>query len=204
MAAPQIVIERIQAVATLDPSALIENLFFSAEPYAFTVHQDCTCTDLVGELAEKLDLPISGLCLIGSGRLGFSLNQSHLLNPFSSSSDLDFVAVSSERFDESWEELTTARARIALSDEAERRRLTKARETLADGYFRPDQLPLVSSLSQDWFPRLAGPFLTPIARRLPIKAWLFKSWPHAQACYERYLSKIQPKVRRLLEIRGNR
>ena len=81
--------------------------------------------------------------------------------------------------------------------------MRKTKENVFLGYLRADQLPLGCSLSKEWFPRLAGPFEHDLARRYPIKAWLFKSMAHARIQYTNYQIKVQPGIVRVLQSRGD-
>ena len=191
----------MNAAAFDPPERFVTEEFFGAVPYVFG--RDNKANEAFhSELAAKLAVTSADIRLVGSARLGFSLNRDHLLRRFGTSSDLDIVIVSSQRFDETWDELADLASTTALSDEAEKRRLKKTREFLPDGYFRPDFVPLASRLAKDWFPRLAGPFETPEARIHPVKGWLFKSWRHAHRCYARYLARVQPDLKSLLERQG--
>ena len=155
------------------------------------------------EIAAKLRVPVGQVVVIGSSKFGFSLNPDTLLREFSPAhSDIDIVIVAAEVFDNAVLELAAEKNAIRLANDDERHRLRKTREHVADGYIRPDQLPLMSGLARDWFPRLAGPYGTPLAQRLPVKAWLFKSMEHAQLLYAEHLNRMQPKLRRMLESRG--
>src|SRR5207253_938799 len=121
---------------------------------------------------------------------------------FSVRRDLDLVVVSSDALDSCWRELIKKAEELKLAGDEERRRLNKTRDNFFNGYLRADQLSVGCSLSKDWFPRLAGPFHCPIARRFSVKAWLFKSWVHANECYKQYIASIQGDVEKLLELRG--
>ncbi len=150
------------------------------------------------EVSQLLDVHPADICLVGSGQLGFSLNPWHLLSAFDRSSDLDLVVVSSDIFDHAWRELIATQSILAAG--SDRDRLRKTRDSFFDGYLRHDKLPLSSALSKSWFPKLAGPFKSDVAKRHEVKAWLFKSWWHAVGYYANGLARVQPHIRELLKI----
>src|SRR6266436_3510183 len=90
--------------------------------------------------------------LVGSGRLGFSLNPEHLLRSFGQASDLDVVIVSSDVFDDTWTELIEKASEIALAGDDDRRRFKRTKENFFRGYLRPDHLPLTIGFASEWFP----------------------------------------------------
>lgn len=192
----------MRAAATITPSDFVDRNFLYGEAYAFD-EDPVRHRAFRAEVGYKLSVPEDQVCLIGSGKLGFSLNKDHLLRLFSPESDLDLVVAAQDLFDSTHLELVRRSRELALASQDERRRLRKSRETIFHGYLRPDQLPMTVALSQNWFPRIAGPYVSEVARRHPVKAWLFKSLEHARLCYQNYIEEIQPSVRRLLANRGD-
>jgi hypothetical protein len=190
------------AAATLGPEQFVLSRLFAMPPHAYLGTDAATYAAFQIEIAGLLAVPANDVCLIGSARLGFSLNKDHLLKPFGNQSDLDLVVVSSSAFDTCWDELIKNTEIFKLAGDEEWRRLKKTRENFFNGYLRADQVPSACTLSKDWFPRLAGPFKCPVARRYPVKAWLFKSWTHATECYKGYIGTIQPDIHRMLTLQG--
>jgi len=191
--------ERKVAVATLDPMTVVSDIILSSEPYAFRDHPE----DYEGfrtELALRLNVDSEAISLIGSARLGFSLNKTKLFSPFSDQSDFDIVIVASEIFDEAWIELLSKQHRFPLAGEDEKSRFKRTRENIFFGYFRPDHFPVDTELSKAWFPKLATRFTSPIVQMHPIQAWLFKSWEHTRFFYSSYVDSIQAYTKKLLNI----
>jgi hypothetical protein len=192
----------MRAVVTMTPAQFVADWMFGAAPYAFR-GDNGLYESFCAEIADRLAVPADQITLIGSARLGFSLNPDHLLSPFGKRSDLDLVIVSSSVFDLTWQDLIAKAEAIRLAGEAETRRLKKTRQALVDGYLRPDQLPLGTDLSRNWFPRLAGPFTNRIAREHQVKAWLFRALPFAHMYYESHVRRMQNPVRKILTSRGD-
>jgi hypothetical protein len=189
---------RKKAVATLDPMTVVSDFILGLEPYAFRAHPEAY-DKFRDELALRLGVGCETISLIGSARLGFSLNKARLLTPFSDQSDIDIVIVTSEMFDEAWIELLSKQEKFSLAGDDERRRFKSTRDNIFYGYFRPDRFPVDTELSKAWFPKLATRFSSQIAQMHPIEAWLFKSWDHVHYFYSRYIDSIQNDARKLLD-----
>lgn len=202
MAAPRGVLERMRAAATMDPAAFVSEILFRAEPFAFR-SQPQEYHEFKREVAGRLAVDQDGIELVGSARLGFSLNPDHLLREFSARSDFDVVVVSSVVFDQTWEELLANAASIVFANEDEKRRLRKTRENFFHGYLRPDHVPLATFLGREWFPKLAARFDAGVARRHEVHAWLFKSRVHAESFYAANVTRVQPNIKRMLKLRGD-
>jgi len=192
----------MRTAATMAATDFVERHFLRGEAYAFSEDPDRYRSFRI-EIGAKLSMPEDRIKLVGSGKLGFSLNKDNLLRRFSRESDLDLVVIAADIFDAATLELRRNSRELALAGAEEKRRLRKSRENVFDGYLRPDQLPLGSTLSREWFPKLAGPYESDVARLHPVKAWLFKTLEHARLCYRDYIEQIQPSARRLLESRGD-
>jgi hypothetical protein len=179
------------------PRDFIDTWLFSCQPYAFSLYSD-DYGMFRRELSEKLRVHPSDITLVGSARLGFSMNPSKLLAPFNEASDLDVVVVSSLIFDEAWCNLLALETSAKSGDAEEKRLFRKTRESFFDGYLRPDRVPVASWLSKEWFPKLAGPYKSQTAKRHATSAWLFKSWWHAEQFYANNIATIQRDIKKLL------
>jgi predicted nucleotidyltransferase len=200
VAAP--LLDLMKLAATLPAPEFVRDHILAGLPYAFVSNPEGYLS-LQSEVAAKIGLSVNEIRMIGSAKLGFSLNSDHLLSPFGPGSDIDLVIVSSAVFDEASLELVERAQDFILAGEDEKRRLRRSRDNVFNGYLRPDQLPLSCGLSKEWFPKLAGPYESEIARRRPVKAWLFKSWDHGRICYTNYHQRIQSDLRGILAQRGD-
>jgi hypothetical protein len=197
------VLERIRDATVLSAREFIDRHLFGTAPWAFRASPP-EYDDFRAELAHRLGVDRGGITLVGSGRLGFSLNPQHLLTAFGADSDLDIVVASSAVFDATWLELLENAANISLASEDERRLLKKTKENFFLGYLRPDHLPLSTMLARDWFPKLASRFKSPVASRHKVKAWLFKSELHARVLYADHLARVQADIRRMISFSENK
>jgi hypothetical protein len=192
--------ERIRAACTFKPPDFVDQYLFGAPPYAFR-SSPAEYDQFRTELGIRLGVPAQDLILVGSGRLGFSLNPDHLAQPFLPSSDLDMVIVSSEIFDGTWTELVEKESDISLASEDERHRIKRTKDHFFKGYLRPDHLPLSIGLATEWFPKLASRFASAVANRHEVEGWLFKSAVHARVLYTRHLQGIQADIRQVVGFR---
>jgi hypothetical protein len=155
-------------------------------------------------MGMRLGVSAANVGLIGSAKLGISLNEGRLFRKFRRESDLDLVVVHPSLFDEAALELRAMEGSLRAADSDERRRLKQSRGNVFSGYLRPDQLPMVSSLHGEWLPLLAGPYSVEPARSHVVKAWIFKSWEHARICYTEHFERIQVGIQRLVELAEER
>src|SRR6266516_2848570 len=77
------------------------------------------------EMGAKLGLAQNRITLVGSAKVGFSMNPEALLRDFGSNSDLDVVVVAPDVFDAAALELAEEKNLIRRAGEEERRRLKK-------------------------------------------------------------------------------
>jgi hypothetical protein len=183
----------ISAAADLPPERFVSEHLLGDRAFIFA-WETAPYNEFRMTMAGLLGVAPGQVRLIGSAKLGFSLNTSNLLRKFRSDSDLDLIVVASDMFDECVLELRQRATELELAGIEERRRLRKTREFIPDGFLRPDKLPLGCSLMKKWFPLLAGPFDSEPARSHIVKAWLFKSWEHARLCYTDHQRQIQPII----------
>jgi hypothetical protein len=182
------------------PADFVDQVLFAAPPFAFR-GSPAEYDSFRTELASRLSLSADDLLLVGSGRLGFSLNSDHLARRFSPESDLDIVIISSEIFDRTWAELLEKTTDILLAGDDERHRLRRTKDNFFSGYLRPEHLPLTSSLATEWFPKLSSRFESPIPNRHEVKGWLFKSRTHARVLYADHHGRIQADLRRVVRFK---
>ncbi|MBK8235896.1 MAG: hypothetical protein IPK74_10090 [Deltaproteobacteria bacterium] len=195
---PALVNQAKSSAATVSPREFFLEWMMSTAPFAFRSANE-SYANFKSELSTLLEVHSADLLLVGSGQLGFSLNPTQLLRDFRPGSDLDVAVISPILFEAAWLNLLEIRDQVRMLDAGERHRFKKTRENFFDGYLRPDMLPTECALKTAWFPRLAGPFRTPLATKHQVTAWLFRSWWHVEAFYCDAITRVQPQIRKLLE-----
>lgn len=143
------------------------------------------------EVAKRLNVGENDIIMVGSGRLGFSLNPSQVLKDFDRESDIDLVIIGSRQFDESWVELLSTSNAVESLEEEERRKMKKIEREFFKGYMRPDLLPSQSRLLRTWFPLLNTTFEIPQVRTRDVNCWLFKSKDHSIDFYSKNIDSIR-------------
>ena len=123
--------------ATLNPPDFVVTYVLGGPAYAFGNDQ-LKYTEFIAEISGKLEATTDQVVLIGSAKIGFSLNKDHLLKPFDRRSDLDLVVVEPTLFDSATLEMRSMQKELELAGQEERRRLRKTRENVFNGYLRPD------------------------------------------------------------------
>lgn len=178
------------------PQQYFERWLLATTPFAFDT-EDTQFAAFRRELSDSLEVHPAELFMVGSAQLGFSLHPDHLLRAFSAESDLDVVVVSPTIFDAAWRDLLQRRGDPALLETEQKRLFKKTRENFFDGYLRPDHLPTGSQLLRSWFPRLAGPFKSTVAQKHDVRAWLFRTWLHAESFYCNNIERVRPAVHKM-------
>jgi hypothetical protein len=84
-----------------DLAALVETQVLDQQPFAFSTDQ-ALYDSVRDHLATRLGADRSTISLVGSGALGYSIAPDNFSRPFHERSDLDFVVISPELFDEVW------------------------------------------------------------------------------------------------------
>jgi hypothetical protein len=131
-------------------------------------------------LLAHLGISNTAVTLVGSARIGFSLDPSQFGKPFSRSSDLDFAIVDSALFDQAWLELIGLGPRFARLNNDEQEAVIQHRQNnVYWGYIEPDMLPTCISCYKAWFPLFAGlvKYTVMIAGR-GASGRIYRTWDH--------------------------
>jgi hypothetical protein len=80
---------------------IVEEYIFAGVPYAFR-RNPTLMNVIVRHLTSRLPITAENIAIVGSAKLGFSLNPDGYFNPFSDESDIDVVVVNETLFDEIW------------------------------------------------------------------------------------------------------
>jgi hypothetical protein len=97
--------EEFEQLLLTDPiDDLVINHILTGVPYIFREDGNAA-TVLTEHLAAALGKLPGSIQVVGSGRLGFSLNPKNFKRPFSDASDLDVAVIDEELFDSVWHTL---------------------------------------------------------------------------------------------------
>lgn len=130
---------------------IVDQYLFRGTPFAFRTSH-ASYDFLVELLANNLGLFADSITMVGSGRIGFTLDPDRFGAPFSVRSDLDVVVVSERMFDEAWFDMLRLGRKCLALEERVRRIVKSHRESyIYWGFVIPDRLPGVVRLSTHWF-----------------------------------------------------
>ena len=175
---------------------IIDNQLFSGVPFYSSgspeLHRQMT-----QEIADGLMVQESDICVVGSGRIGFSLSPLKFGRHFSDNSDLDIVVVSASIFDPSWvDALTRNRPDGVKMDDRTRRVLGRHRDHhyIYNGFMYPDSLHRVLRVGTSWLRTFNGLSQIPRLSGRIVKGRLYRTWDHARIYHQRSLDKVKQKV----------
>jgi predicted nucleotidyltransferase len=135
-------------------------------------------------LSRRLDVHTNNIEIIGSAKLGFSLNQEKLGEAFDKESDIDVAVISDRLFERAWSELISIRDKKWLElTPKERANLTQCQSDVYWGYVSPDKVPGGTEFSKWWWSIFEELSSHADYERRKIRGRLFKSWERAQAYY---------------------
>lgn len=172
-----------------DPRTLVERYVLSDQvPYAFKDNPDSVDV-LRGHLVEQLSVSSDQIVVVGSGRIGFSLNPANFPRPFGPWSDVDVVVIDEVLFDLYWHTILKwnypRRGRSPLEGRDQAWRRDRQRD-LYWGWFRPDYIRYVGltlpsalrpirDLSVSWFNAFQSLSLHPILAGRQISGRLYRT-----------------------------
>ncbi len=165
------------------PELLVQEYLFDKSPYFFEKNPELLI-DFREEICKTFSVHPQNFSIIGSSKLGFSLNPRKLFEPFSDISDIDVVLISEELFQDLWITLIECKEKTPYKlDPWYSQNFTELRNFLFNGMIRVDKLSERFDFAKTWwefFNKLSkdsrfGP------RR--IRGAIFKSWKHASYYY---------------------
>lgn len=132
--------------------------------------------------------------VVGSARVGFSLAPYKFGEPFSESSDLDVIVVSSRLFDASWVDILRRRTNpsppLSTSTRASLRRHRK-KHYVYNGWMYPDDIVEVLEIGPLWLRTFRGLARIPELAGRPVGARLYRTWDHARLYLRWSLSMVK-------------
>jgi hypothetical protein len=179
-----------------DHEKIVNELLIAGVPFAFSDSPDAY--DLLrSTLGAALRLPVDTMTVIGSGRMGFSLNPEKYGVPFSPESDLDVAVVSAELFDVAWFELLRlGRKYFSLDKNVQSWIDTHKGSNIFYGYVIPDRLQGAVALSWTWFRTFKGLARNPSLAGRDVNGRLYRTWDHVRIHQLYSLRRVQQAQRK--------
>ena len=122
------------------PKFMVQRYLFDEFPYAFKDNQQ-NYYDLREKICGTFDIHPNNFTIVGSAKLGFSLNPDTLWRPFTDGSDIDIVLVSDKLFQDVWMQLLLYGQNTLILSTEEKRRFQELQKILYFGKIRPDKMP---------------------------------------------------------------
>jgi len=145
-------------------------------------------------ISSRLDVPIKNIVIVGSARLGFSLNPNHFGTPFRPNSDIDTVVVSAELFDKAWLELFRLSSKSYELSKDEKEKVENHKKLIFWGNIRPDKLPYTTEISRLWLEVFRSINKIENLSAREINGFLFRSWWQVQSYYLIALRKLRAEI----------
>jgi hypothetical protein len=157
------------------------------------------------DLAEKLDIDVADIRVVGSGRLGFSLKPGNNLRAFQDTSDIDVVVVNDGAFDKLWMLLLHAAYPRSGVDYGSRTALGAARNEMYTGWISPTNirfdarirgprvLPALEMRTK-WFDTLQIASQYPPRPHESINCRLYRTWAHAELYHLHSISVLKTSL----------
>jgi hypothetical protein len=141
--------------------------------------------ELKNSIAKHFDIHSRDIEIVGSAKLGFSLNPDKIGKVFNAGSDIDLVIVSSELFDAMWRSLLILEYRENYNlDKKGQELLRECLGTIRDGYISPNRFPSIFKYHNYWWKIFNSLSSKPKYNTQKVRGRLFKNW----LCVEKYYS----------------
>lgn len=185
---------------------IIDQHIFKGLPFVFRQSPQ-TFDVLKKHLASELRVDLGSISVVGSARLGFSLNPDNFPRQFSDTSDIDILIVDTNLFDEVWTTLLRWNypRRLVKLGKADNQWIYERRKECYWGWFVPDQMRFegisfpealqpIRDLSTRWFDafRSLSQYSddAELARR-EVSGRLYRTWNHAYLYHEEGLRLLR-------------
>jgi hypothetical protein len=181
---------------------------FQGSPFVFRHHPEALQT-LRTHLCAELAVPEESVVIVGSAKIGFSLNPDTFPRRFSNESDIDVLIVDQGLFDKVWLTLLKWQypRRIKGLDRPDAEWARERRKEVYWGWFVPDKiryeglslpdvLKPLRDISTRWFNAFRGLGQYAALATRNVSGRLYRTWEHALLYHVDGLSQIRERLRR--------
>lgn len=176
------------------PSEIVQRYLFDFSPYCFAANPSLYQV-FRGEICNNFNIHPQNFTIIGSAKLGFSLNPDKFGSPFTDASDIDVVLVSEELFQQLWFQLIEFRRTTFFRlDSRSKKKFEDLQRFLFFGTIRLDKLSNDFPFARDWWEFFNKMSIDNRFGPRRIRAAIFKTWQHASFYYENTITKIKENL----------
>lgn len=200
-------VEQFKAILkTLPLENIVQKYIFDGLPFVFR-NQPETFDYLQNCIGHDLELQIQNVAVVGSARIGFSLNPGSFFRAFSPESDIDVIVIDEKLFDELW--ITILKwhypQRYSGLEGADRYWAGKRKKEVYWGWITPDKirfdglsfpksLKRLRDISTQWFNAFRSlSHHSELAAR-PVSGRLYRTWRHALLYHMEGLRQIKVQL----------
>ena len=170
-------------------SDIVNNYILAGDPVCLGGNLDLLMK-LKKSIANHFDIHVKSIEIVGSSKLGISLNDEKLGKLYDTKSDIDVVIVSSELFDIGWHELLKLDFKYHKLKTNDRESLKDCYETMHRGYVSPDRLPVGMDFSKRWWKIFSELSSCEEYEYRKVRGRLFKNWWFVEKYYSIQLTKL--------------
>ena len=172
-----------------DVYRVVKEYILNGQPVCFGGKKD-VIWNLKETVSDEFGLNIKAIEIVGSAKLGFSLNPNKIGQTFNKTSDVDLLIVSSRLFDLAWNELLKLDFHYHRLTPKDKDFLKDCYETIHRGYISPERIPKKSGFGRNWwsiFDKLSNKKEFEYRK---IRARIFKNWEFAEKYYSIQLVEL--------------
>jgi hypothetical protein len=173
---------------------IVQKIIIDTFPYAFSNNPE-NYWHLRSRICNKFHVHPQNFTIIGSAKLGFSLNPDTPGKLYSDASDIDIVLVSDYLFESIWLNLISYRNSVYYRlDSYAKQRFNELQMVLFWGQLRLDKLSNSFDFAKDWWEFFNELSTDNKYGNKQIRAAIFKSWHHATNYYVKSVNQIREQL----------
>jgi hypothetical protein len=173
---------------------IVQYLLFDEIPYCFKNNMNMY-KEFRSNVCNKLSIHQQDFTIVGSAKVGFSLNPSKIGVEFNEASDIDIVLVSNEMFEYLWNKLVEYRkSEFYNLNENHKKRFKELQNIIFYGQIRMDKLSNSFDYAKNWWEIFNALSIDKRYGSRAIRASLFKTWKYASRYYENGISRIRGMI----------
>lgn len=195
-----------EALFSNPPEGVVRDYLFTGVPYAFSEQPELM--DLLrSHICDLLPVKQDNIIVVGSGKIGFSLNPDNFFRKFSDVSDIDVIVVDERLFDQIWFALIKWHypKRLANRHDPDRSWMHYRKDEIFwgglklealqyEGLSFPDALKPIRNLATQWFNTFQSFSQYPEFVRRTVTGRLYRTWEHAMFYHVEGLRQVKESI----------